>query len=112
MKHLKLLLPLLAYAFLGAVQPTLAADATSKAAPHTSTALAWTAATVTKADPAKGTVTLNHEAITNLDMPKMTMPFQVRDAKLFKVLQAGAKVRFVAEDDKGTLVVTHAEAAK
>lgn len=116
MKHLKLLLPLLACAFFGAAQPALATEhaghAMHQAAPQADAPQAWTAATVKKTDRARKTVSLSHEAIANLGMAKMTMQFQVRDAKLFKVLKAGAKIRFVAEDDKGTLVVTRAEAAK
>lgn len=69
--------------------------------------MAMTAGEVRKVDPAQGKITLKHEAITNLDMPAMTMVFRVEPADLLKDLQAGDKVRFHAESTSGAIVVTH-----
>ncbi len=53
-----------------------------------------TAGVVKKADPAKGTVTLAHEAVKSLNWPAMTMSFTVKDKALFDKLQADKKIEF------------------
>jgi Cu(I)/Ag(I) efflux system protein CusF len=73
---------------------------------------ALTSAEVRKVDAAQGKVTLKHEAITNLDMPPMTMVFRADKPELLKDLKAGDKVRFRAESVAGAMVVTHIEAAQ
>lgn len=80
---------------LGAASAALAAD--------------LTAGEVRKVDPAQGKVTIKHEKIANLDMPPMTMVFRATKPELLKDLKAGDKIRFRAEDDKGTLTVTQIE---
>ncbi len=54
-------------------------------------------------------VTLKHGPIKNLDMPPMTMVFQVRDASMLDNLKAGDKVRFSADQQQGAYVVTAVE---
>lgn len=54
-------------------------------------------------------VTLKHGPIKSLDMPGMTMVFQVRDDKLFDKLVAGEKIKFAAEQFQGAYVVTEVE---
>ena len=54
-------------------------------------------------------VTLKHGPIKNLDMPPMTMVFQVRDEKLFDKLVSGEKIKFTAEQLQGAFVVTGVE---
>lgn len=51
-------------------------------------------------------LTIKHGEIKNLDMPPMTMVFQVKDAALLEKLKAGDKIRFVAENTPSGLVVT------
>lgn len=67
---------------------------------------AMTNGEVTKLDKPGGRVTLKHGEIKNLDMPPMTMVFQVKDAALLEKLKAGDKIRFVAENTPSGLVVT------
>jgi Cu/Ag efflux protein CusF len=55
-------------------------------------------------------VTLKHGPIKNLDMPGMTMVFQVRDPALLDKIAAGDKIRFTAEQQQGAYVVTFAAA--
>lgn len=57
------------------------------------------AAVVRKAEPAKGSVTLAHEAVPSLKWPAMTMRFTVKDKTLFDKLADGSKVNidFVVE---------------
>ena len=51
-------------------------------------------------------VTLIHEELKNLEMPAMTMVFQVADDAMLEKLKVGAKVQFVAERVNGKLTVT------
>jgi Cu(I)/Ag(I) efflux system protein CusF len=67
---------------------------------------------VRKVDTDAKKITLKHGPIKNLDMPGMTMVFQVKDAALLDKVKAGDKVRFSAEQQQGALVVTAIEAAK
>ncbi|MDD2547034.1 MAG: copper-binding protein [Burkholderiaceae bacterium] len=62
-------------------------------------------------NPSNRKVTLRHGPIHNLDMPAMTMVFQLQDAALAPLLQVGAKVRFRAEQIQGAYVLTQVQAA-
>lgn len=57
-------------------------------------------------------ITLRHGAIPNLDMPPMTMVFQVKDPALLNQFKAGDKVRFSAEKSGGGYTVNRMETAK
>ena len=88
--------------------------ATDHAAHHGPSAAANTDMTegeVRKVDKSAGKITLKHGAIKNLDMPPMTMVFQVADPKLLDKVQAGDKVRFVAESIGGKFTVTDLQPA-
>ena len=67
---------------------------------------------VRKIDKEAKKITLRHGDIKNLDMPGMTMVFQVKDAALLDKVKAGDKVKFTAEKADGAIVVTAIEAAK
>lgn len=69
-------------------------------------------AEVRKVDKDAKKVTLKHGPIKNLDMPSMTMVFQVRDEKLFDKLVSGEKIKFTAEQLQGAYVVTGVEKAE
>ena len=71
-----------------------------------------TDAEVMKIDKAQQKITLRHGEIKNLDMPPMTMVFQVRDASVLDTLKAGDKVRFVVQKSDTGFVVTDIQAAK
>ncbi len=51
-------------------------------------------------------ITIKHGEIKNLEMPPMTMVFQVRDLALLEKVRAGDKVQFKAMKDSGALMVT------
>ena len=71
-------------------------------------------AEVRKIDKDAKKITLKHGPIKNLDMPGMTMVFQVKDAALLEklaLLNAGDKILFTAEQQQGAFVVTGAEKA-
>jgi Cu(I)/Ag(I) efflux system periplasmic protein CusF len=88
------------------------AQTTGAAAPAAATANKDMAeAEVRKVDKEAKKVTLKHGPIKNLDMPSMTMVFQVRDAALFDKLAVGDKIMFTAEQLQGAYVVTGVEKA-
>lgn len=66
---------------------------------------------VRKVDKAGKKITLRHGPLKNLDMPPMTMVFQVSDAALLDKVKAGDKVRFTAANPGGKLTITQIEAA-
>lgn len=57
-------------------------------------------------------ITIRHGPIPNLDMPAMSMVFQVKDAALLDKAKAGDKVRFSAEKTGSQYVVTRIEPAR
>jgi Cu(I)/Ag(I) efflux system periplasmic protein CusF len=86
-------------------------------APATTTAEAaatdaMTRAEVRKVDQEHRKITLKHDAIKNLDMPPMTMVFQVRDPALLDKVHVGDKVLFAVASDAGKLIVTRIQPTK
>lgn len=67
---------------------------------------------VRKVDKAAKKITLKHGPIKNLDMPGMTMVFQVQDAALLDKVQAGDQVRFTVDRINGAFVVLSIEPVK
>lgn len=70
----------------------------------------FTEGEVRKVDKEQKKITLKHGAIKNLDMPPMSMVFQVNDAAAFDKFKAGDKVRFKAVSDAGKFVVVDIQA--
>ena len=67
---------------------------------------------VRKVDKDAKKITLRHGELKQLDMPPMTMVFQVKDPALLDKVKVGDKVKFRAENQGGTMTVTEIEAAK
>ena len=67
---------------------------------------------VRKVDKDAKKITIRHGPIQSLDMPAMTMVFQVSEAALLDQVKAGDKVRFAAEKSGGAYTVTRIEPAK
>jgi Cu/Ag efflux protein CusF len=67
---------------------------------------------IRKVDKDAKKLTIKHGEIKNLDMPPMTMVFQVKDASVLDTLKAGDKVRFVVQKSDAGFVVTDIQAAK
>ena len=67
---------------------------------------------VRKIDKENRKITLKHGEIKNLEMPGMTMVFQVKDPALLDMLKAGDQVMFRAEKAGGALVVTEIQPVK
>ena len=108
------------------ISALLAGAASAHAASHGGAPMASDAkketATKTDADMADGEIrkidmenkkiTIKHGVIKNLDMPGMTMVFQVKDAALLSKAKVGDKIRFSAEQSGTAIVVTAIEASK
>ena len=108
---------------IGALAVSLGLQAQTSAADHAShhsaeasaaapqAAVTLTAGEVRRIDLAQKKVTLRHGPIVNLDMPAMTMVFQVADAQLLNNLSVGDKVRCAVEKQQGVFMVTALEKA-
>ena len=67
---------------------------------------------VRKVDKDAKKITIKHGPLANLDMPPMTMVFQVKDPAMLNQVKAGDKVRFQAEKVGSAFTVTRIEPAK
>ena len=67
---------------------------------------------IRKVDKDAKKLTIKHGPILNLDMPAMTMVFQVKDPAILDKVKAGDKVKFQAEKLGGAFTVTGIEPAK
>ena len=110
MKHLISALVLSATAFLS---PWVPAHATSHASgTAASAAAAMSDGEIRKVDKEAKKLTIRHGPLDNLDMPAMTMVFQVADPAVLDRVKAGDKVRFSADKVGGAYTVTQLEHAK
>jgi len=64
---------------------------------------------VRRIDAAASKLTIKHGEIKHLDMPPMTMVFEVREPALLQGVQAGDAVRFTADKIGGRYTVTSLE---
>ncbi len=67
---------------------------------------------IRKVDKNNNKITIKHGEIRNLDMPGMTMVFQVKHPDLLDKVQAGDKVKFRAEKSGSAFVVTDIQPKK
>lgn len=61
---------------------------------------------VRRIDKAAGKVTLRHGEIKQLEMPPMTMVYEVSDKTMLDTIKPGDKVKFKAINEKGKMIVT------
>lgn len=73
---------------------------------------AMTDGEVRKIDKENKKITLKHGEIKNLEMPGMTMVFQVKDPAMLDMVKTGDKVMFKAEKTNGAMVVTQIQTVK
>jgi Cu(I)/Ag(I) efflux system protein CusF len=110
MKKLTLIASLLVSAVL--LPATVLAQAAAPAATMEKSAMKDAAeGEVRKVDKDAKKITLKHGPIKNLDMPGMTMVFQVKDVALLDKLAVGEKIMFTVEQQQGAMVITGAEKA-
>ena len=67
---------------------------------------------IRKVDKDTKKITIKHGEIKNLDMPGMTMLFQVKDPAMLDMVKVGDKVKFKAEKAATGIVVTEIQVAK
>ncbi len=67
---------------------------------------------IRKVDKDTQKITIKHGEIKNLDMPGMTMLFQVKVPAMLDMVKPGDKVKFRAEKVGGGIVVTEIQVAK
>jgi len=67
---------------------------------------------IRKVDKDAKKLTIRHGPLQNLNMPAMTMVFQVKDQSMLDGVKAGDKVRFSADRIGGAYTVTHLEPSK
>lgn len=67
---------------------------------------------VTKVDASAKKITIKHAEIKSLDMPPMTMVFQVTDPGFLGKVKAGDKVKFSVERVNGAMTVTGIDKVK
>jgi Cu(I)/Ag(I) efflux system periplasmic protein CusF len=93
---------------------TLAAQAQTPAAPAQTDAMKTSSGPdasmadgeVRKIDKDAGKLTIKHGEIKSLDMPPMTMVFQIKDKAMLDSVKAGDKIRFKAVNEGGKMLVT------
>jgi Cu/Ag efflux protein CusF len=104
--------PIAILMFAGASSP--AADPPSREAVGTKSVesgQAPTAGLVKKVDKAAGKVTIRHEPLENLGMPKMTMVFRVKNPAMLDEMKEGQEIRFIADRVNGAFTVMWFEPA-
>jgi Cu(I)/Ag(I) efflux system periplasmic protein CusF len=89
-----------------------ASHAAAPASAASATALPMADAEIRKIDLENKKVTLKHGEIKNLDMPGMTMVFQVKDAAMLEKVKMGDKVKFTADKLSGAYTVMSLEIVK
>ena len=67
---------------------------------------------VRKVDREAKKITIKHGPLQNLDMPPMTMVFQVKDTAMLEQVKAGDKVKFFAEKIGGQFTLTRIQAGE
>ena len=82
------------------------------AAGATSSSAAMADGEIRKVDKDAKKITIKHGPLHNLDMPAMTMVFQVKDPAMLNQVKAGDKVKFQAEKVGGAFTVTKIEPAR
>ena len=87
--------------------------ATATGAPPSATSSAdMSQGEVRKVDKESQKITLKHGEIKNLEMPGMTMVFQVKEPAMLDAVKQGDKVQFKAEKAGGALVITDIQVAR
>ena len=97
-----------------AVLTSLPVSAPSQATNHatsnqTQAATSLTDGEIRKVDKEAKKLTIRHGPLENLGMPAMTMVFQVKDLAMLDTLKAGDKIRFIADKDGSSYIVTRLE---
>lgn len=98
-------------AFSGPVQAQAADPAKAQGTGASAPAADLTEGEIRKVDKENRKLTIRHGEIRNLQMPGMTMVFQVKDPAVLDQVKVGDKVRFRVERGATGLLVTELQAA-
>jgi Cu/Ag efflux protein CusF len=98
--------------FINLASLTIAAFLSSATFSYAASALPLVSAEVRKVDIENKKISLKHGEIKNLDMPGMSMVFQVKDAAMLANINAGDKVMFTADKLDGAYTVMSIEKTK
>lgn len=82
------------------------------AAPAAAAAPGMTDGEIRKIDKENAKITIKHGEIKSLDMPPMSMVFNVKDNAMLDKVQVGQKIQFVVVMDAGKMVVTDIKPGK
>ena len=108
----KLLLATLVAASIGlpahAVEQPQSSGAASAGSSHASS---MSEGEVRRVDKDAKKITIRHGPLRNLDMPAMTMVFQVKEPAMLDQVKAGDRIRFEADKVGGAFTVTKMERA-
>lgn len=66
----------------------------------------YTKGEVTKIDEEQKKITIRHEELKNLEMPAMTMVFNVADEAMLDQVEVGQQIEFVADRIRGKITIT------
>lgn len=88
------------------------ADAREQSAVKAASGAVFTEGEIRKVDKSAGKVTIKHGPLKSLDMPAMTMVFQVKDAAMLNQVKAGDKINFTADKVNGAYTVMQLEVTK
>ena len=67
---------------------------------------------IRKVDKDAKKITIKHGPLQNLDMPAMTMVFQVKDPAMLDQVRSGDRIKFAADKVGGAYVVNQLEVVK
>jgi Cu(I)/Ag(I) efflux system protein CusF len=95
-----------------AAAPLMAAQAQIQAPVSASNVGSWAEGEVRRIDRENKKITLRHGEIKSLDMPPMTMVFQVKNPSLLDKAAVGAKVLFQAVQESGSYILTDLKPAQ
>jgi Cu(I)/Ag(I) efflux system periplasmic protein CusF len=98
--------------FINLASLSIAAFLSSATFSYAASALPLVSAEVRKVDIENKKISLKHGEIKNLDMPGMSMVFQVKDAAMLTNINAGDKVMFTADKLDGAYTVMSIEKTK
>ena len=73
---------------------------------------ALTSGEIRKIDKETGKITIKHNEIKHLDMPAMTMVFQVKDKTMLDKVKVNEKIQFKANTENGKITVTEIQPEK
>jgi Cu(I)/Ag(I) efflux system protein CusF len=105
-KHTQTVAKLLAVAVLSLSSPLMAQTTTDPSKMDMAATPSLTDGEIRKIDKENGKITIKHGEIKHMDMPPMSMVFNVKDKAMLDKVKVGEKIMFIAIQEGGKMVVT------